>query len=232
MQPISHFSQTALLLYHTPLSPSCRKIRMMLLEKELEFELRDEEFWHRRPEFIGLNPACEVPVLSTDKGDVICGDYSISEYLEEAYPEVQFFGNSLNERAEVRRLTDWFDRKFEREVSTNVLFEKVFKRLMGYGEPNSEAIRIGKRNLVHHLSYIAHLLEKRQWLAGDYLTLADIAAASHLSCLDYLGDVEWEAHSKVKEWYALIKSRPAFRPILNDRIKGYVPPAHYTNPDF
>jgi glutathione S-transferase len=103
---------------------------------------------------------------------------------------------------------------------------------MGYGEPNSEAIRIGKRNLMHHLSYIAYLLEKRQWLAGDYLTLADISAAAHLSCLDYLGDVEWGAHSKVKEWYALIKSRPAFRPILQDRIKGYVPPAHYTNPDF
>lgn len=229
---IAHFSQTELVLYHTPLSPDCRKIRIMLAEKELDFSLHDEDFWQRRPEFMALNPAGEVPVLSTDKGEVICGAYAIAEFLEESYPEVQFFGNALTERAEVRRLVDWFGSKFEREVSTNVLFEKVFKRLMGYGEPNSEAIRVGKRNLVHHLRYLGYLLEKRQWLAGDYLTLADIAAAAHLSSLDYLGDVEWEAHERVKEWYALIKSRPSFRSVLEDRVKGVRPPDHYTNPDF
>lgn len=229
---ISHFSQTELLLYHTPLSPACRKIRIMLSEKELDFSLQEEDFWARRPEFLALNPAAEVPVLTTDKGEVVCGAYSIAEFLEESYPEVQFFGNAVNERAEVRRLVDWFGNKFEREVSTNVLFEKVFKRLMGYGEPNSEAIRVGKRNLAHHLGYLGFLLEKRQWLAGDYLTLADIAAAAQLSSLDYLGDVQWEAHPRVKEWYALIKSRPSFRSVLEDRIKGVRPPDHYTDPDF
>lgn len=223
--------QPELRLYHTPLSPACRKVRIMLIEKELGFQLTEEDIWQRRTAFFAMNPAGEVPVLLAGN-ETLCGAYSICEYLEEVFPEVQFFGSSATERAEVRRLVDWFDTKFDREVTVNVLFEKVFKRLYGYGQPNSEAIRIGKRNLRHHIDYLSWLLDSRTWLAGDYLTLADITAASHLSCLDYLGDIAWEYHDNVKDWYALIKSRPSFRSILDDRITGFRPPAHYADPDF
>ena len=113
-----------------------------------------------------------------------------------------------------------------------MLFEKLFKRLMGYGEPSSEAIRAGKKNILYHLDYVAHLLQSRNWLAGDYLTLADITAAAHFSCLDYLGDVAWEEYPTVKEWYSLIKCRPAFRDLLDDRVQGFKPPAHYMDVDF
>lgn len=219
-------------LYHTPLDPYSRKVRLMLREKELDVELREEDYWLRRTEFFRLNPAGEVPVLLNDDDKPVVGAYAISEYLEEVFPEVQFFGANADEKAEVRRIVEWFDVKFHREVSQNIVFEKVFKRLLGYGEPSSEAIRAGKTNLAFHMDYIAYLFKGRNWLAGEYLTLADITAAAHLSCLDYLGDVMWEKHESVKEWYALIKSRPAFREILADRITGFRPPAHYNDPDF
>lgn len=219
-------------LYHTPLSPACRKIRLMMREKTIPHQLVNEEPWNRRMEFFALNPAGDVPVLVTDKGSPICGAYAIAEYLDETHPDVQFFGNTPMERAEVRRLVEWFDQKFDREVTQLILFEKVYKRAMGYGEPSSEAIRAGKRNIAYHMDYIAHLLLSRNWLAGEYLTLADISAAAHLSALDYLGDVSWEQHPSVKEWYALIKCRPAFRELLDDRIQGFKPSDHYTDPDF
>ena len=221
-----------LTLYHSPLIPACRKIRLMLREKNLDHTLVTEDFWTRRIEFFTMNPAGEVPVLTTDKNTVIVGPYAICEYLDEQFPNIQFFGNMSGERAEVRRLVEWFDVKFEREVTQLVLFEKVFKRLLGYGEPSSEAIRAGKRNITYHMDYIAHLLSNRNWLAGEYLTLADISAAAHLSCLDYIGDVAWEQHPTVKEWYALIKCRPAFRELLDDRIQGFKPAVHYMDVDF
>lgn len=221
-----------LTLYHSALHPGCRKLRLMLREKHIAHTLVAEDFWTRRIDFFRLNPAGEVPVLVTDKQQAICGAYAIAEYLDETHPEVQFFGNTPMERAEVRRLVEWFDSKFDREVSSLILFEKHFKRLMGYGEPSSEAIRAGKKNILHHLEYIAHLLQSRNWLASEYLTLADITAAAHLSCLDYLGDVPWEQYPAVKEWYALIKSRPAFRDLLEDRVRGFTPPEHYNDPDF
>lgn len=220
-------------LYHTPLSPGCRKVRLMLKEKSLPFQLKQEDFWQRRMEFFALNPAGDVPVLLVEKVmRPIVGTYAICEYLDEKFPEVQFFGNAPEERAEVRRLVEWFDVKFDREVIQLVVFEKVFKRLMGYGEPSSEAIRVGSKNMLYHLDYLAHLLSGRNWIAGEYLTLADITAAAHLSCLDYLGDVPWEYQPPVKEWYSLIKSRPSFRELLEDKIHGFKSPEHYTDLDF
>jgi glutathione S-transferase len=218
-------------LYHTPLSPACRKVRLMLREKNIAFELVQEDYWQRRIEFFALNPAGEVPVLTNGKTPVV-GAYAICEFLEERYPEIQFFGTGSEERAEVRRLVEWFDMKFEREVTQLIVFEKVFRRLLGYGEPSSEAIRAGRKNFAFHMNYVAFLLSQRNWLAGEYITLADITAAAHISCLDYLGDIDWDQHAAVKDWYALIKSRPAFRDIMDDRVKGFRPPEHYTNLDF
>jgi glutathione S-transferase len=220
-------------LYHTPLSPYCRKTRVHLREKLLEFELTDEPVWERRDEFFRLNPAGEVPVLMDENGLVISSSYAICEYLEEGYPtEPHLFGVSVAERAEVRRLMSWFDVKFYHEVAQGILFERVFRKLMHYGAPDTETIRESRRNIVHHLDYIAHLTQERPWLAGDHLTLADITAAAHFSVVDYLGDVPWEYAPRAKEWYAVVKSRPSFRPLLADRMRGFPPPSHYDDPDF
>ena len=80
--------------------------------------------------------------------------------------------------------------------------------------PDMEAMRAGHDNLRYHLAYIGHLAETRSWLAGDAMSFADLAAAAHLSALDYLGEVPWEEHEAAKNWYALLKSRPSFRPLL------------------
>ena len=220
------------ILYHTPLSPYCRKIRMLLAEKGLEFELTQENVWEQRLEFFALNPAGEVPVLMEPSGEVISGNYAITEYLEEAYKERNFIGESISDRQEVRRLVDWFDHKFDTEVTQNILFEKVYRRLMRWGEPNSDAIRMGKKNILYHLDYIAYLTQDKRFLASDFMTLADFAAAAHISALDYLGDVPWDHSPRAKEWYALMKSRPSLRLILDERISGIRPPHYYENPDF
>lgn len=205
---------------------------MMLREKELEFELIEENPWERNLDFFAMNPAGEVPVLVEEDGMVVSGSYAISEFIEDLYMEPILIGRSPMERAEVRRLTDWFDHKFDYEVTQNILFEKVFKRLMNYGSPNTDALRAGKENILYHLDYIGYLTSHRNWLAGDYMTLADIAAAAHLSALDYLGDVPWERNGTATNWYRLMKSRASLRAILTDRIHGLKPPIHYEDPDF
>jgi glutathione S-transferase len=220
------------LLYHLPLSPYARKVRLALAEKGLAFELKLEKVWERRPDFLALNPAAQVPVLVEETGLAIVDSTAICEYLDEAYPDMPLLGRSFAERAECRRLVAWFDGKFAREVDDNLLFEKLMKRLLGRGEPEAGAIRAGFANLRHHLTYLGWLAEHRKWLAGESLTLADLAAAAHLSALDFLGDVDWSVCPAAKEWYARIKSRPAFRPLLADRVPGLSPPAHYANPDF
>ncbi|MFC4168496.1 FtsZ-binding protein FzlA [Teichococcus aestuarii] len=220
------------ILYHLPLSPYARKVRLVLSEKRIPFELRVERVWERREEFLHLNPACTVPVLEEENGLVLADSYAICEYLDEAYPDLPLLGRTLGERAEVRRLVAWFDGKFAREVTENLLYEKQMKRLLGRGNPDAAAIRAGYANLKPHLDYLGWLAETRLWLAGNALSLADLAAAAHLSTLDYIGDLDWSLNESAKDWYARVKSRPAFRSLLADRVSGVNPPVHYADLDF
>ncbi|MEJ0063423.1 MAG: glutathione S-transferase family protein [Alphaproteobacteria bacterium] len=222
-------------LYHHPLDPFSRKIRLLLAEKNLPFELVAEKPWQRRVEFMALNAAGEVPVMIAVDGileRVLCDSTAIVEYIEETVTAAPMLGQTPEAKAEVRRLIGWFERKFHREVTQNLLDEKAFKRLSGSGEPDSQALRAGYANIHYHLDYIAWLTERRNWLAGDALTLADLAAAAQLSALDYLGDVPWTGHLAARDWYARLKSRPSFRPLLADHIAGFPPPEHYANLDF
>ena len=147
------------ILYHLPLSPFARKVRLALAEKRIPFELRVERVWERRPEFLEMNAACTVPVLQEPNGLAIADSYAICEYLDEAYPDTGLFGRTLAERAETRRLVAWFDGKFASEVTRNLLFEKQMKRLLGRGNPDASAIRAGYQNLQPHLEYIGWLAE-------------------------------------------------------------------------
>lgn len=219
-------------LHHLWLSPFSRKVRVLLKEKGLEFEMKVEKVWERRPEFLALNAAGTVPVLVDEDGTVVADSGAICEYLEEVYPDTPLLPGDAAQRAEIRRLVAWFDHKFGREVSDNLYREKMMKRFLGYGEPNSSAIRAGYHNIHYHLDYIGWLTERRRFLAGDKFSLADIAAAAHVSVLDYLGDVPWDQHVPAKDWYARIKSRPSFRPLLADHIPGAPPPKHYADLDF
>lgn len=222
-------------LYHYPLCPYSRKIRLILAEKKLDFSAEIERFWEKRPEFVKLNAAGQVPILVDLNGSVINDSLAISEYLEDAYPERFLIGDVLLQRAEVRRLVGWFDSKFANEVSVTLLMEKNIKRYLpmqtGSG-PNSAVIR-NAQSLVHgHLDYISWLVDRRNWLAGDDFSLADITAAAHLSVVDYMGDIPWDKHPIAKDWYARIKSRPTFRSLLADRVPALAPAAHYADLDF
>ena len=219
-------------LYHLWLSPDCRKVRVALLEKGLVFELRAEYIWERRDEFLALNPAGDVPVLVEPDGSALSGSNTICEFLDEVHPDPPLIGRQALGRAEVRRLVHWFDGKFDGEVTENLVGEKIMKRLLGQGAPNSKAVRAGHANIHHHLDYIGYLTERRIWLAGDTFSLADITAAAHLSTIDYLGDVPWKEHEEAKDWYARVKSRPSFRALLEDNVPGAPPQRHYANLDF
>ncbi len=219
-------------LYHLPLSPYARKVRLVLAEKRLPFELRAEKVWERRSEYLELNPAGTVPTLIEDNGLIIPDSAVICEYLDEAYPDGSLMGRTLAERIEVRRLSAWFDGKFAAEVTQNLYGEKYLRRLTHRGNPDPAAIRTGYTALRYHLDYIGWLAETRKWLAGSALSMADFAAAAHLSTLDFIGELDWSISPPARYWYARMKSRPSFRGILADRVPGNNPPTHYADLDF
>ena len=227
------------ILHHYPFCPHSRFVRLVLAEMSIEPELREERPWERRTEFLAINPAGATPVFMNGQGFFVPGASVIAEYLDEtcgASAERRLLPENPAERVEVRRLLDWFLDKFHGEVTDYLVTEKIYKRFMdseaGGGPPDTAVIRAARTNVRYHLSYIGYLVSARSWLAGDHLTYADLAAAAHLSCADYLGDVPWNESEAARNWYARVKSRPAFRALLADRVPGIAPAEHYENLDF
>ena len=218
-------------LYHYPLSPFSRKVRLSLAEKKIEVELVEERYWEQDADFLRRNPAGKVPVLKLG-GKTMSESSAICEYLEETHPSPPLLPRDPDQRYEVRRLVAWFDDKFNAEVTRKLMGERVFKKVTGGGYPDSTNVKAGAKAIKFHIDYMHWLLEKRRWLAGNEMTLADFAAAAHLSCLDYISDVDWHRSDLVKDWYAKIKSRPAFRTLLADQVPGFRPPPHYADLDF
>ena len=218
-------------LYHVPLSPFCRKVRLSLAEHRIEVELVEERYWEPSSDFLRRNPAGKVPVLKID-GLTLTESAAICEYIEETRPDRSLMPERAAERHEARRLVAWFDDGFHQQVTSKLLYERVNKKLHGRGHPDSAAVKSGALAIRRHLDYMTGLLDRRRWLAGDTMTLADFAAAAHLSSLDYISDVDWNRSETVRDWYAKIKSRPAFRTILADAVPGFPPPRHYADLDF
>lgn len=226
-------------LTHFRLCPHSRSIRLALGELGVAFEMVEERPWEWRPEFLELNPSGSLPVLETDESAVVAGTYAISEYLAETVDvggsTATLFPGDARARAEVRRLVEWFHMKLDLEVTGELLKEKLYPRLeakLAGHTPDIALVRAIKSNLRYHLAYIDHLADQHSWLAGDQLSFADLAAAAHLSCIDYLGEMPWEENAVAKDWYAKIKSRPSFRALLADRVPGWPPPMHYGDLDF
>jgi glutathione S-transferase len=223
------------ILHHFPLDPASRQVRLALGEKRLPFSEVQERYWERRDSLVALNPSGLTPVLVETTGGkriVVCESRAILEHIEEASPEPDLLGREAAERAETRRLLQWFDRKFDFEVNGLLLHEKMEKRLLGLGAPDLANLRAGREALRRHMTYIEQLLQNRDWLNGARLSLADFAAAANLSVIDYFGDVPWADFSSARTWYMKIKSRPCFRPLLADRWPGLAPVAHYDDLDF
>ena len=218
-------------LFHVPLSPFCRKVRLSLAEKKIEVELVEERYWEQDADFLRRNPAGKVPILKMGSR-TMSDSTAICEYLDETHPTPPLFPKNAEARCEVRRIVGWFDGKFYNEVTMKLTGERVYRKVMGTGYPDSTNVKAGARAVKYHIDYMAHLLDERRWLAGNEMTMADFAAAAQLSCLDYTSDVDWNRHEVVKDWYAKIKSRPAFRSILADEVPGFQPAAHYADLDF
>jgi glutathione S-transferase len=228
-------------LFHYPLSTPSRFVRLVLGECDAVPELVEERLWERREEFLMLNPAGTLPVLMEHEGPAIAGVWAVAEYLDEtrgfALNDRRLLPATAEQRAEVRRLCEWFLYKFDEEVTSYLVEEKVVKRekakagIRG-GPPDSSLLRAARSNIRTHLHYIEHLIQAKNWLAGDRMSYADLAAAAGLSVADYLGEVPWQDAPDAKDWYMRMKSRPAFRPLRAETVRGHTPPDHYEKLDF
>lgn len=220
-------------LYQFPLCPFSRKVRLLLGEKGVGYDLVRESPWTRRDEFLDMNPAGQTPVMvEPNRSLVLIDSMAICEYLEETVDKAAMINGTAINRAETRRLVAWFDTQFYRDITAPLLRERMEKRIVHRAAPDAKALREAMKAAVGHLDYTDFLLDHRTWLGGATMGLADLAAAAQISVADYLGGIDWKGHEQTARWYRGFKSRPSFRPMLSERMEGIAPPPHYDDVDF
>ncbi len=219
-------------LHQFPLCPFSRKLRILMGEKGIAFELVRENPWEGNEDFLALNPAGRTPVLhDPDKRVALCDSQAICEYFEETVERVPMINGTAAQRAEIRRLVSLFDENFFFDVTAPLLHERMKKRIILRQPPDSRALREAMKMAHGHLDYIDWLIDNRPWLAGSTMSLADLTAAAQISVADYLGGIDWKGHEQTRGWYSVFKSRPSFRPLLSERMEVVKPPAHYAEVD-
>ena len=215
-------------LYQFPLCPFSRKIRLLMSEKNIAYELVREDPWAASDMFFNLNPAGRTPVLvNAEKQIVLADSRAITEYFEETVDRSPMINGTATGRAEIRRLTALFDENFYNDVTAPLLSERMKKRIILRQPPDSKALRQAMKMAHGHLDYMDWLIDNRPWLAGSTMSMADLAAAAQISVADYLGGIDWTGHEQTRGWYSVFKSRPSFRPLLSERMDVIKPPAHY-----
>ena len=220
-------------LHQFTLCPFSRKVRLLLNEKDIGYELVAEAPWEQRDEFLDMNPAGQTPVMvEGERGVVLIDSMAICEYLEETVERVAMINGPATGRAEIRRLVAWFDHHFYRDVTAPLLQERMEKRMIRRTSPDAKVLREAMKAAIRHLDYVDWLLDHRHWMAGSTISLADLAAAAQISIADYLGGIDWQGHEQTARWYRGFKSRRSVRPILAERMRGVEPPSHYEDPDF
>jgi glutathione S-transferase len=220
-------------LFQFPLCPFSRKVRLLLGEKGVGYDLVRESPWERRDEFLDLNPAGRTPMMvEADKGTVLIDSWAISEFFEETVNKAPMINGTAINRAEIRRLVAWFDEQFFADVVAPLMHERMKKRLIERVSPDARVLREAMKRALNHLDYTDYLLDHRNWLGGATMSLADLTAAAHISVADYLGGIDWRGHEQTRRWYSGLKSRPSFRPLLSERMEVIAPPQHYDKVDF
>ena len=205
----------------------------MLGEKGVAYDLVTEHPWESRPGFRDINVAGRTPAMRDAERDLNLSDsVAICEYFEETEATKPLYAGSAAQRAEIRRLIAWFDSKFYSEVGAPLLQEKMIKRLFYRQTPDATILRQAMRAATAHMEMLGSLLDHHNWLTGTTMTMADLAAAAHISVADYLGGIDWAGHDLVHDWYAVLKSRPSFRPLLDERMGALMPPPHYSDVNF
>jgi glutathione S-transferase len=196
-------------LYDYPDCPFAQKVRVVLAEKELEYEkvfvdLRTGE--HRQnAEFLKLNPYGKVPVLIDDEV-VVYDSTIINEYLEEEYPHPALMPEDSSARARVRTLEDYCDNSFL--PSAGFVQAELSKP---QGEQDAERLQRYRNELTRGLKRLEGFLGGKEYLVSGQFSLADIAFVPALLILPRLGVEVDPSLRGVSAWINRLKQRPSVR---------------------
>lgn len=198
----------------------------------MSYELKVVDYWLPDNPLCDITPLGSVPVLQRKNFGPIDGIYAITEYLITLYPNFHLFPRGIKLMSEARSMLQLINDKFYSYVSKRLIHEKLVKFLSKGGSPDRKSLATASQAQDEYMLYFSSLIKDNTFLLYDKLSVVDIALASHISILDYFGNLNWYKYCAIRDWYRVIKSLPYFRNVLLERLGSFPPSSHYLELDF
>jgi len=191
-------------IHHHPLSTFSRRVRIALIEKNIEAELVEVDMKakaHRSPEFLALNPYGRLPVLEDD-GLVLLESTAILEYLEAKYPEVPLLPADPRGRGLCAMHMKLCDLQLGVETGP-LIFPLRFVPRERWDEPAMDKARA---RIIKHLEVLEGQLGDREYMVDDRYTLVEVC---YTPLVEYLTQAGITAPPRVDRWIGRMLARPS-----------------------
>lgn len=207
-------------VYGAPLSPFVRKVRLLLAEKGLDYQLEVVAPFHQPDWFFEISPLGRIPGFKD--GDLTLADSSvIGQYIEEQYPEAStLYGNTAAEKARIRWLEKYADYELAPLTTFAVFLNRALNPTMGKA-CNEEAVQKALvEKLPKHFDYLERVLDGADYLVGNRLSAADLAFACQLINMQHgresLDAVNWPGLAALQ---ARLCQRDSIQAVLPDECR-------------
>ncbi|MNC10106.1 putative GST-like protein YibF [compost metagenome] len=207
-------------VYGAPLSPFVRKVRLLLAEKGLDYQLEIVAPFHQPDWFFEISPLGRIPGFRD--GELALADSSvIGQYIEEQYPEAPaLYGDTAAEKARIRWLEKYADYELAPLTTFAVFLNRALNPTMGKA-CNEEAVQKALvEKLPKHFDYLEKMLDGADYLVGNRLSAADLAFACQLINLQHgsesLDAARWPGLAALQE---RLCQRDSIQAILPDECR-------------
>jgi len=203
-------------LYAFDRSPFGWKVRLVLAEKKVPYEMIVPENKNEDPAFARLNPFRKTPVLVLEDGRTLYESTLINEYLEETHPQPAMLPKDAYERARVRMVEDTFDQYFYPTIRefTNSQFDyqpPIYHRKKA-DQVDHKLLEESRIKVHEHLQRLEGELKARPWFGGETFSLADAALVPALTGnLRILGVLPDKKYPKLADWSERVSARPSYK---------------------
>ena len=192
-------------LYDMPLSGNCHKVRLLLSLLALPYQTRPVDLRggeQRSPDYLQRNPFGQVPVLDDD-GLIIRDSQAILVYLAKRYGGEQWWPDDAYRSAQIAA---WLS------TAANEIFHGPAMLRVHHKFGRAIDTEKARQTAEKVLDIIDRHLESRDWLAGDTVSIADIAAYPYLA-LAPEGGIDIGAYPNIVTWFQRIRALPGYVPM-------------------
>ncbi len=211
-----------LTLYGALLSPFVRKVRIVLAEKKVEYELVPQSPFEKSAEFLKKSPLGRIPALDDEQGRSLADSSIIAEYLEERFPEPALLPRDPYERARVRWFDEYADGGMAPTLTGKIFFQRVVNTSLMKNKPDEAALADGIQELARFFTYLEDEIDGNDYLVGNTFSLADISVGCQLINLRHAHiSIDAAEHPTLRRWFDRVTSRPSIAALI-EQDQGFL----------